>query len=82
MMPKEKNKIFNRYIMPKDWIKGAINPKDEGKFSAKAKRAGMSTKAYANKVVKQLKGKTDGNAAKKKLLRQAVLAKTLIGFKK
>lgn len=33
--------------MAKDWIKGAI--KHPGAFSAKAKKAGMSTKAYAQK---------------------------------
>lgn len=30
-------------------MQGAVEPSHEGKFSAKAKRAGMSTQAYAEK---------------------------------
>lgn len=53
----------------KDWISGAI--KDPGAFSAKAKRHGMSTKAFANHV---LANKDDFPAKTEK---QANLAKTL-----
>lgn len=34
---------------PRKWMQGARNPRTEGKFSAKARRAGMSTHAYAEK---------------------------------
>ena len=33
-----------------NWIQDAVDPKKKGVFSAKAKRAGMSTAAYAKKV--------------------------------
>ena len=52
--------------------------KRPGVFAAKAKRAGKSTSAYATSVVKKLKGKTN-SPAERRLLKQAVLAKT---FKK
>lgn len=48
--------------------------KTEGSFSAKAKRAGKSTQAYANEVVKKYKGKPNLTDAQDKLLKQAVLA--------
>lgn len=64
-----------------DWIDGALNDKKAGVFSRKAKRAGMTTRAYAAKVIKDLEGKTK-TAAERTLLRQAVLARTLIGMKK
>ena len=51
------------------WIKGAI--KRPGAFRAKAKRAGMSTSAYARKVLS--KGSKVSNRTK----RQASLAQTL-----
>lgn len=35
--------------MAKDWIAGSIPSSHKGKFKAKAKRAGMSTRAYAEK---------------------------------
>ena len=54
---------------PKDWIKGAITR--PGAFTAKAKRAGMSTSAYASKVLKK------GSKASTRTKRQASLAKTL-----
>lgn len=60
--------------MAKDWIKGAI--KRPGAFSAKAKKAGMSTEAYAAKVLKR------GSTASTRTKRQAVLAETLSGFRK
>ena len=53
----------------KKWIKGAI--KRKGAFSAKAKRAHMSTTAYANKVLRK------GSKASTRTKRQAALAKTL-----
>jgi hypothetical protein len=51
------------------WIKGAI--KHPGAFTAKAKKAGMSTQAYASKVTKA------GSHATTQTKRQANLAKTL-----
>jgi hypothetical protein len=53
----------------KKWIKKAI--KKPGAFKAKAKKAGMSTKEYAAKVLKK------GSKASPKTKRQASLAKTL-----
>jgi hypothetical protein len=53
----------------KKWIKGAI--KRPGAFKAKAKKAGMSTAAYAKKVTKK------GSKASMRTKRQASLAKTL-----
>ena len=52
-----------------NWIKGAI--KHPGAFKKKAKAAGMSTSAYANKVTKK------GSKASSTTKRQANLAKTL-----
>jgi len=46
----------------KHWIAGAVPKSHEGIFSAKAKRAGMSTHAYAEKE-KGAKGKL-GNEAR------------------
>jgi hypothetical protein len=54
--------------MAKNWIKGAI--KHPGAFRKKAKAAGMSTRAYANKMKDA--GGTTG--------RQARLALTLMGL--
>jgi hypothetical protein len=53
----------------KKWIKGAI--KRPGAFRAKAKRAGMSTSAYARKVLKK------GSKVSTRTKRQASLAITL-----
>lgn len=53
-----------------NWIQGAI--KRPGAFRAKAKAAGMSTRAYAQKM-KNAKGRTG---------RQARLALTLMGMSK
>ncbi|MBA59913.1 MAG: hypothetical protein CMQ40_12185 [Gammaproteobacteria bacterium] len=66
-----------------NWI-GQATKNSHGQFRAKAKKAGMSTKAYANKVIKQYKagGKRKHSARQTKTYRQAVLAKTLMGFKK
>ena len=55
--------------MAKKWIKGAI--KRPGAFKAKAKKAGMSTGAYATKVLKK------GSKSSTRTERQASLAKTL-----
>jgi len=53
----------------KKWIQGAI--KRPGAFSAKAKRAGVSTTAYARRVLKK------GSRASATTKRQARLALTL-----
>ena len=52
-----------------NWIKASI--KRPGAFSAKAKRAGMSTSAYAKKVLKK------GSKASTRTKRQAAEAQTL-----
>lgn len=54
----------------KNWIEKATS-KNKGKFSAKAKNAGMSTDAYADKVT--AKGSKASSTTKK----EANLAKTL-----
>ena len=53
----------------KKWIKSAI--KRPGAFKAKAKSAGMSTSAFATKVLKK------GSKYSTRTKRQASLAKTL-----
>ena len=53
----------------KKWIKGAI--KRPGAFKAKAKSAGMSTSAFATKVLKK------GSRYSTRTKRQASLARTL-----
>lgn len=58
--------------MKDHWIAGAIKKKNKGKFSAKAKAAGMSTLAYAKKE----------SGAGGKLGKEAALAKTLINLRK
>lgn len=55
--------------MAKNWIAGAITR--PGAFKAKAKKAGMSTSAFATKVTKP------GAKASTQTKRQANLAKTL-----
>lgn len=60
--------------MAANWIQGAI--KRPGAFRAKAKKAGMSTGAYASKVTKK------GSKASARTRRQANLAKTLGGLRK
>jgi len=55
-----------------DWIE--VNPKKEGLFAKEAKKNKMTTKAYATKVIKELKGKTDGDKNKLKKLRRAIFA--------
>jgi hypothetical protein len=58
----------------KNWIAAAI--KNKGAFKAKAKKAGMKTADYAEKVT----GKD--SSADTKTKRQANLAKTLAKFRK
>jgi hypothetical protein len=53
-----------------NWIAGATS-KNKGKFSAKAKAAGMTTQQYANKVTKK------GSKASATTKKEANLAKTL-----
>ena len=62
--------------MSNDWIQKAIGKKDEGKFSAKAERADMSTAEFANHV---LANKDEYPAKTEK---QANLAKTLAKVRK
>ena len=62
--------------MADNWIQKAIGKKDEGKFSAKADRADMSTAELANHV---LANKDDYPAKTEK---QANLAKTLAKVRK
>ena len=64
--------------MKDDWIQTALDPKNDGKFSDKAKRAKMTTLAFAKKVIKKYKGVKGNTKVQTKLLRQAVFAKTLI----
>ena len=61
--------------MAKQWIASATK-KNKGKFSAAAKKAGMSTAAYAKKVTKK------GSKSSTKLKKEANLAKTLKKFHK
>lgn len=67
--------------MAEDWI-GSIKPKKEGVFSKEAEKNNMTTLAYANKVIKNLKGKTNGDKIKIRKLRQAVFAKNAIKVSK
>jgi len=59
--------------MKKDTIK--INPKNVGKFTASAKKAGKSVQGFATDVIKKLKGKDNLTATQKTLLKRAVFAK-------
>ena len=58
----------------KKWIKGAI--KHPGAFRAKAKRAGMSTRAYARHVLRKK------SRASTRTKQQARLALKLMSFRK
>ena len=60
--------------MAKKWIQGAI--KRPGAFRKKAKKAGMSTSAYASKVLSK------GSKASTRTKRQASLAQTLSNMMK
>ena len=70
----KQNNPLSRKTSPinKNWIKGAI--KRPGAFKKKAEDAGMSTKAFANKVIAN---KEDYDSRTDK---QAELAKTLMGM--
>lgn len=56
----------------KNWIKDAVKPANKGKFSAKAKKAGVSTAEYAEE-----KAEAPG-----KLGQQARFAKTVMKLNK
>ena len=62
--------------MAKDWIQKAIGKKDEGKFSAKADRADMSTSEFASHVL------SNKDEYPEKTEKQANLAKTLAKVRK
>jgi len=64
--------------MAKDWIAGATS-NAHGQFKAKAKKAGMSTRAYAEKE-KGASGKT-GKQARLALTLMGMHAKKLYGDK-
>jgi len=59
-----------------------INPKNEGKFTASAKRAGKSVQGYATEVIKKYKGKKGLTDPQKTLLKRAVFAKNASKWKK
>lgn len=56
----------------KKWIKKALNPDNKGVFTAKAEKAGETTREYADK-----KASAPGNLGK-----EAHLAKALMGMHK
>lgn len=60
----------------KKWIAGAISEEHKGEFSAAAKSHGMTTRAYAEMVLKR------GSKASAHRKRQARMAKTLMGMHK
>jgi hypothetical protein len=55
-----------------NWMAGAVKPSHKGLFRAKAKRAGMSTAAYAAK---------EAHSPNPTLRREAVLARTFAKFR-
>lgn len=55
---------------PKKWMQKAVNPEMRGAFTAKAKAAGLSVAAMAEKTL------TAGSKASTKTKRQAAFAKT------
>lgn len=68
------------FVNPIDGLKKGginINPANKGKFTAKAKRAGMSVQGFANKVLKAKKGKFSASTR-----RQANFAKNASRWKK
>ena len=75
----------NRKCKSKNWLQAADKEMDkkgtEGKFTAKAKRAGKSVSVYSKEVVNRLKGKKN-TAAQATLLKQAVFAKNTQKFRK
>ena len=56
--------------------------KTVGAFTKKAEKAGMSVKEYATKTIKELKGNTNKDPKKVKLLRQALFANLMSKIKK
>tara|TARA_R110000751_G_scaffold258518_2_gene357910 strand:+ start:791 stop:1027 length:237 start_codon:yes stop_codon:yes gene_type:complete len=70
----------------KDWIqkveKGIDKRGTEDSFSNKAKKAKMSTSAYATKVLADYKKKKTHTKPEIKLMRQANLAKTFMKMDK
>tara|TARA_R110002074_G_scaffold339232_1_gene509757 strand:+ start:510 stop:716 length:207 start_codon:yes stop_codon:yes gene_type:complete len=66
--------------MKDDWIK--VKAKNEGLFAKEAKKNNMGTEAYATKVIKELKGKTNGDKNKVRKLRRAVFAKNAMAASK
>lgn len=48
-----------------------IKPENKGKFTAKAKRAGMGVQAYANKVLKKGSGATPATKKQANFARNA-----------
>ena len=66
----------------KSWIqkveRGINKRGQEGKFSAKAKRANMTTSAFAAKIIREYKAKKTHTKPQTKTYRQAILARTLM----
>ena len=58
-----------------------INPKMKGKFTAEAKKRGLTAQQYARKIKKRLKGNCK-TKKEVKLLKQAVFALNSKKFKK
>ena len=65
----QKARRHEKAVAKREWIKGAI--KRPGAFRGKARAAGMSTMAYARKVLKK------GSTASERTKKQARLALTL-----
>ncbi len=59
-----------------------IKKKNEGTFTASAKRAGKSVQKHATDVIKKYKGKEGLTKAQKTLLRRAVFARNASKWKK
>ena len=66
--------------MAKQWLQKARESMESkgtvGEFTRKAEAKGMSVQAYANDVVDKYRGKA-ATPAQKKLLKQAMFAKTM-----
>ena len=69
----------------KDWIqkveKSIEKKGTEDRFSNKAKKAKMSTSAFANKVIKDYKAQDTHTKPQTKTYRQAILARTFSKIK-
>jgi len=59
-----------------------LNPKNEGTFTASARRAGKSVQAFATEVIKKYKGKKGLTETQKTLLKRAVFAKNAAKWNK